>query len=142
MPTRSHDLGPLFTISDAELARPCRRREDRDVLVLRIEIEAQRREVARLRSILAAGDNATAPAGLAAVPTKMLLSLKDLRAIIGVSRGTLYRWVSEGLFPKQIHLGSGRMARWNRAEVEGWLATQCVPMASRRSSRCTGESQS
>ena len=42
------ELGPLFTVTEEELSRPPRRREDRDVLVLRIEIEAQRREVARL----------------------------------------------------------------------------------------------
>jgi hypothetical protein len=48
-PRRSIDeLGPLFTIADDDLSRPVRRREDRDVLVLRVEIEAQRREVERL----------------------------------------------------------------------------------------------
>jgi hypothetical protein len=46
MPTGA--LGPLLSITEEELARPARRREDRDILVLRIEIEAQRREVARL----------------------------------------------------------------------------------------------
>lgn len=48
-----HDeLGPLFTITEDELNRPARRREDRDVLVLRVEIEAQRREVARLMNAI------------------------------------------------------------------------------------------
>lgn len=45
------DLGPLLTLTEEELSRPARRREDRDVLVLRIEIEAQRREVARLAAL-------------------------------------------------------------------------------------------
>jgi hypothetical protein len=53
VPRYRDDLGPLYTISDEELTRPALRREDRDVLVLRIEIDAQRREVARLTTLLA-----------------------------------------------------------------------------------------
>ena len=50
-PRRSIDeLGPLFTITEDELSRPARRREDRDVLVLRVEIEASARLDVDLRT--------------------------------------------------------------------------------------------
>ena len=52
-------LGPLLTITEEELSRPARRREDRDILILRIEIEAQRREVARLTQL--AGERLRGP---------------------------------------------------------------------------------
>jgi predicted DNA-binding transcriptional regulator AlpA len=115
-------LGPLLTITEEELSRPARRREDRDILVLRIEIEAQRREVARLT--LLAGerlrrDEPVEPKLDVSDPEKLLLSAKDLRKALGVSAGTLYRWMKEDKFPPQIHIGS--LARWNKAEVEAWL---------------------
>ena len=116
-------LGPLFTISDEELNRPARRREDRDVLVLRIEVEAQRREVARLMALATGGQR------LPELPSdsltnrdsgKLLLTARELRGALSVSNATLYRWVKEGTFPPQIHVG-GRAARWNRADVDAWL---------------------
>jgi hypothetical protein len=114
------DLGPLFTITEEELVRPARRREDRDVLVLRIEIEAQRREVARLTTILGArqpGEQipALGVAGggaVGAIGDRLLLSSRDLRKALGVSATTLWRWTKDGRFPPQIHIGS---ASWNRA---------------------------
>src|SRR5262245_14027317 len=116
-------LGPLLTISQEELTLPARRREDRDVLVLRIEIETQRREVARLMAIVGRGGNAlTDPQGPTAGepdPTKLLLSARDLRNMLGVTPGTLYRWMSENKFPQQIHVGS--LARWKRSDVDAWI---------------------
>src|SRR5262245_34034981 len=97
MPLNIDEFGPLLTTSEHELARPARRREDRDVLVLRIEIEAQRREVARLTAILAGGERL-----IQAAPkeddaqfqgTRLLLSVRDLRAALGVTPSTLYRWI-------------------------------------------------
>jgi excisionase family DNA binding protein len=114
------DLGPLYTISEQELSRPSRRREDRDVLVLRIEIEAQRREVARLTSLLRAREPQTRQLASAELsPEKVLLSARDVRSALGISRGTLYRWIQLGTFPPQIHLGS--MSRWRKSDVDAWL---------------------
>ena len=120
---KSQGLGPLFTLSEDELARPARRREDRDVLVLRIELEAQRREVARLMAIIA-GSHPTmlaAPdASAADLPSdRLLLSARDLKKALGVSNGTLYRWVNNGTFPAQIHMGS--LARWKKSDIDVWL---------------------
>lgn len=125
-------LGPLLTISDDELTRPARRREDRDVLVLRIEIEAQRREVGRLMALLAGREPllhrppAELPAELGA--DRLLLSARDVRKALGISAGTLYRWVSIGEFPAQIHLGS--MSRWKREDVDLWLRARTEAQAS------------
>jgi predicted DNA-binding transcriptional regulator AlpA len=127
---RRHDeaeLGPLFTVTEEELSRPARRREDRDVLVLRIEIEAQRREVARLMKT--AGEklhvqdsrieDPPEPDRQISDPDKLLLSARDLRKALGVSAGTLYRWMGDGTFPPQIHIGS--LARWRRADIDAWI---------------------
>lgn len=67
--TPHEELGPLFTIAKEELNRPARRREDRDVLVLRVEIGAQRREVARLMHAVC--ESAPTP-GSRVVPTNFL----------------------------------------------------------------------
>jgi predicted DNA-binding transcriptional regulator AlpA len=116
-------LGPLLTLSEEDLVRPARRREDRDVLVLRIEIEAQRREVARLMELVAGGvpvmDLSVAPATATMEPDRVLLSARDLKRALGVSPGTLYKWIQDGAFPPQIHIG--RLARWQKADVDTWL---------------------
>ncbi len=130
---RRHDepeLGPLFTVTEEELSRPARRREDRDVLVLRIEIEAQRREVARLMK--AAGEKLRVedlpePDRQISDPDKLLLSARDLRKALGVSAGTLYRWMGDGTFPPQIHIGS--LARWRRADIGAWIQARAEARA-------------
>lgn len=130
----SDELGPLFTITEEELSRPSRRREDRDVLVLRVEIEAQRREVARLMNVIgerpqpsaALTDNAKS-GGDAALEDRLLLSARDLRKALGVTASTLYRWMKEGAFPAQIHVGS--LARWRRADVDAWIRAKAEDRA-------------
>jgi len=122
------DLGPLLTISEEELSRPARRREDRDVLVLRIEIEAQRREVARLMAIIGRGipmvESVAMPAAGEVDTDRVLLSARDLKRALGVSTGTLYKWVHDGTFPPQIHIGS--LARWQKADVDAWLKARAA----------------
>ncbi len=128
MSARSHhdELGPLFTITEDELSRPARRREDRDVLVLRVEVEAQRREVARLMNFIGERPpesprdaEAVTSEGNITLDGALLLSARDLRKALGVSAGTVYRWMKEGAFPAQIHIGS--LARWRRADVDAWI---------------------
>jgi prophage regulatory protein len=133
----SPDLGPLFTVSEDELSRPARRREDRDVLVLRIEVEAQRREVARLREIVASGEARPHEPPIRATAKlendPLLLTSRDLRNTLGISAGTLYRWVKDGSFPRQIHVGS--LARWTKAEVDAWLQARTEARARNAVSR-------
>ncbi len=117
-------LGPLFTITEEELTRPARRREDRDVLVLRVEIEAQRREVARLMNVV--GESPQPPPrdvavskGDVTLDDRVLLSARELRKALGVSGATLYRWVKDGSFPPQLRIGS--LVRWQRQDVDAWI---------------------
>lgn len=115
-------LGPLFSVSQEEIDRGVRRREDRDVLFLRIEIEAQRREVARLMALLEECRTAPPPPpdeSLTAIePDRLLLTARELRKAIGVSTTTLWRWVRDGKFPPQVRIGS--LVRWRRSEVGAW----------------------
>lgn len=146
MPPRRHidELGPLFTIAEDELNRPARRREDRDVLVLRVEIEAQRREVARLMNALGERSQHSANEsddakldGDIAIDDRLLLSARDLRRALGVSAGTLYRWMKEGAFPAQIHIGS--LARWRRADVDKWIRARAEGRARQDAARIRPE---
>jgi len=104
------------------------------VLVLRVEIEAQRREVARLMNALGERpqparrepDDAKSD-GHNALDDRLLLSARDLRKALGVTPSTLYRWMKEGAFPEQIHVGS--LARWRRSDVDAWIRTRAEDRA-------------
>ena len=51
------------------------------------------------------------------------LRLPEVREMTGLSTSTIYRWMSEGNFPKQIQLGS-RSVVWNDQEVIKWMEDQ------------------
>jgi predicted DNA-binding transcriptional regulator AlpA len=59
---------------------------------------------------------------LAAPFGKLLLSGRELRKVPGASAGTLNRWMSDGTFPAQIHVGS--LARWRRTDVGAWIQSR------------------
>lgn len=46
--------------------------------------------------------------------------LKFVMQATGLSRSSIYKFVSEGTFPKQTHLGL-RAAAWRLSEVENWM---------------------
>lgn len=52
----------------------------------------------------------------------MLIRLVDLCELLGVSRSTIYTWVSEGTFPAPLHIGQ-RAVRWRMEDVEAWRDT-------------------
>ena len=39
---------------------------------------------------------------------------------IGVSRSTLYQWVSEGKFPRSVPIGD-RAVGWLESDVDAWI---------------------
>ncbi|WP_071820855.1 helix-turn-helix transcriptional regulator [Parasynechococcus marenigrum] len=41
----------------------------------------------------------------------------------GLSTSTIYRWMTDGTFPKQIQLGS-RSVVWNERDVIDWMNAQ------------------
>ena len=42
---------------------------------------------------------------------------------VGVSRPTIYRWMSKGSFPKQIVIGANSVA-WLESDVTQWMVDQ------------------
>jgi hypothetical protein len=94
------------------------------VLVLLVEIEAQRREIARLMNALGERtqptqrerEDATSD-GDFVLDDRLLLSTRDLRKAPGVAASTLYRWMNEGAFAAQIHVGSLALAGRRRCPV-------------------------
>jgi prophage regulatory protein len=56
---------------------------------------------------------------LPALKPGMLIRLADLSEMLGVSRSTIYRWVSEGMFPAPVKV-SDRAVRWRAEDVENW----------------------
>lgn len=47
------------------------------------------------------------------------LKLEDVIAKTAISKSTIYRWIAEGYFPKQIMVRS--CARWSLLDIERWM---------------------
>lgn len=47
-------------------------------------------------------------------------NIKWVMDFVGVSKPTIYRWESQGLFPKRTHLGANKVA-WIESDVMEWL---------------------
>ncbi len=52
-----------------------------------------------------------------------LIRLPEVQHRVGLGRSTIYRWMSEGKFPKPVPLG-GYSVAWAEDEVEAWIATR------------------
>ena len=52
-----------------------------------------------------------------------IIRVRDVVERIGVSRSTLYQWVSEGRFPPSIPLGA-RAVGWREADVDEWIVSR------------------
>lgn len=50
-----------------------------------------------------------------------LIRLPEVMNRVGLGRSTIYRWMSEGKFPKPVQLG-GHAVAWVEEEVECWIA--------------------
>jgi prophage regulatory protein len=53
------------------------------------------------------------------------LRRKQVEERTGSTRSTLYRWISNGSFPRPIRLGS-RSVGWLEHEVSDWLAQRAL----------------
>jgi prophage regulatory protein len=65
------------------------------------------------------------PTRQAPIPTPQplddeLWSVKVVRIKTGLSRATVYKYMALGLFPRQRHLGPGRIA-WRATDVRHWI---------------------
>ena len=50
-----------------------------------------------------------------------LIRLPEVQHRVGLGRSTIYRWMSEGRFPKPVQLG-GYAVAWAEDEIESWIA--------------------
>ena len=50
----------------------------------------------------------------------LLVRLRQLTAIVGLSRSTIYRLVKAGNFPKPIRIGINSLA-WRMDEIHEWI---------------------
>ncbi|MCM5506716.1 AlpA family transcriptional regulator [Vibrio sp. SCSIO 43169] len=48
-----------------------------------------------------------------------LLRLKEVQSITGLSKTTIYEYMSQGLFPKSVKIGQ-RAVAWSSADIENW----------------------
>lgn len=53
-----------------------------------------------------------------------IIRLKEVMAMTGLGRSTLYNLLAEGKFPKSVSLGGGRAVGWLASEVEEWIMTR------------------
>ena len=49
-----------------------------------------------------------------------LMRLPEVVQMTGVSRSTIYRWMENGEFPRQISLGANTVA-WLESDVNDWI---------------------
>lgn len=52
--------------------------------------------------------------------SEQILKLPEVTKITGLARSTIYKLISEGLFPKQIKLTSFSSG-WIKSEVDQWI---------------------
>ena len=61
------------------------------------------------------------PSGIKARPH--FLRISEVIHRVGVSRPTIYRWMREGTFPKQIAIGANSVV-WLESDVTKWMEDQ------------------
>ena len=52
-----------------------------------------------------------------------LIRIHEVRARVGLSNSTIYRWVAADRFPKPIKLG-GHLIAWNEDVIDQWVKSQ------------------
>lgn len=55
-----------------------------------------------------------------------LLDVRQVAALLGCSARHVYRLSDAGRMPSPVHLGA--LVRWNRADVQHWIADGCRPV--------------
>ena len=88
------------------------------------EIERLERETERLRAPATSRSHAAQGSDThATADRRVLLRLKDLSDLLGLSRSSIYSRLHEGTFPRPIRAGA-RAVRWRKADIEAWLAAR------------------
>ena len=53
-----------------------------------------------------------------------LLRLPDVVNRTGLSKRSIYRWISNGKFPPHIRLGNSRIVAWSEKDIASWVNQQ------------------
>ncbi|WP_333003043.1 AlpA family phage regulatory protein [Vibrio coralliilyticus] len=67
-----------------------------------------------------------------------LIRLKEVIAKTGLSRSSIYSYISEKKFPANVPLGD-RATAWVESEVDEWLKVQKVERSLLKTMECTEE---
>lgn len=70
------------------------------------------------------GDPAVATDSVRERDGARILRFKQVAALVGLGKSSIYRKVQEGTFPKPIKLGSVRASGWISTEVYDWIDDQ------------------
>lgn len=90
------------------------------------EIERLEREVGRLKAPAASRPQAASTGSAPeAADRRVLLRLKEVSALLGLSGTGIYKRLTEGSFPRPIRVGA-RAVRWRRADIDDWLVAREV----------------
>ncbi len=103
-----------------ELLNPSRVEKLEDLLAITVALLADERgisiEQVRERLWRQPPELGTPPSG------PRLLRLKGVKAKIGFSQAMIYRWMSEGTFPRPLKVGRG--SAWRESDIDAWLSRQ------------------
>ena len=53
------------------------------------------------------------------IMAEKLLTLTDVVKIVGFKKSTIYKFIKEGKFPKQIKIG--KSSRWKLSDIQKWM---------------------
>ncbi len=56
--------------------------------------------------------------------TCKILRLKDVKAMTGLSRSTIYAEMAKGRFPRQMQLTGARCVGWHESAIVQWVESQ------------------
>ena len=54
------------------------------------------------------------------MPNQLLLRISDVCQSVGLSKATIYKQISEGRFPRTVHI-STRAVAWHRDDIQSWV---------------------
>ena len=83
------------------------------------EIRRLRKKVERLRNMTAKDSNRMKEFKPNSYKAGTLINIKQVSEILGISRSTIYKRISEGSFPSPVRVGP-RAVRWSVDVVEVW----------------------
>lgn len=70
-------------------------------------------------------EGAKSPAMSEHLNPERFISIRGVLDLVPVSRGTIYAWIRDGIFPPQRKLGPSRVA-WLESDIVEWMESRKV----------------